>query len=313
MSIELPYLETFCQAAELLNFTATADKLDITQAAVSQRIKTLENDLGLELFDRQPGRVYLSEAGRKLYEVALRILALHREARALLGQPQAALSGELRLAASTIPAEHLLPEILQDFRKAHAGVHVVAIVGDSAEVLHGLEEGSTDLALVGKPGPTAWCESRPFARDRVVLVVPPAHPWARKTHLGFDKLAGENLIVRERGSATRECLEQGLHKIGKELTDLPVRMEMGSNEAIKEAVLRGSGLAFLSVFAVHQDVASGRLAAVEVDGLKATRDLFVVWDRRRVLPPAARAFLQVIENRPFTRLPSVRLPPEKSP
>lgn len=305
MSIELPYLETFCKAAELLNFTATADQMAITQAAVSQRIKTLETDIGLDLFERQPGRVFLSQAGRKLYEVALRILALHREARALLGQPQEALGGELRLAASTVPAEHLLPEMLQEYRKAHPGVHVVATVGDSAEVLAGLEEGATDLALVGKPGPTAWCESRPFARDRVVLVVPPDHVWARKGHVSFDKLAGENLIIREKGSATRDCLEQGLHRLGKELKDLPVRLEMGSNEAIKEAVQRGAGPAFLSVFAVHQDIAAGRFAAVTVDGLQATRDLFVAWDRRRVLPPTARAFLQIVESRPFTRLPSV--------
>src|SRR5438132_12647873 len=105
MTDELPSLATFCKAAELLNFTAAADALCLTQAAVSQRIRALEQEAGVPLFDRHAGRVHLTDAGRRLYDYAQRILALHEEARQALGQPPPPLAGELHLAASTVPAE----------------------------------------------------------------------------------------------------------------------------------------------------------------------------------------------------------------
>jgi DNA-binding transcriptional LysR family regulator len=304
-SVEIPHLETFCKAAELLNFTAAAEALFLTQAAVSQRIKALEQDVGQSLFDRQSGRVYLSEAGRRLYDFAQRILQLHREARHALGQPPEEVSGALNLAASTVPAEHLLPTILQEYQKRYPKVHVAATVADSDAVLALLDEAKVSVALVGKPGPATWCDSRPFARDKQVLVAPPDHAWSRRTHVTLTQLAGQPLIIREKGSGSRACFEEGLARMGKDLKALTVSLELGSNEAIKEAVLRGSGVALLSAFAVKHDVETGRLIALEVEGLDTGRDLYLVTDRRRILPPPARAFVEVLESMPFIRVPVV--------
>jgi DNA-binding transcriptional LysR family regulator len=288
-----------------LNFTGAAEELGLTQAAISQRIKVLEQDVGQPLFERQGGRVYLSEAGRRLYEFAQKILQLHRAARGALGQPPEDVAGALELAASTVPAEHLLPAILQAFQKQYPKVHLSATVGDSDVVLRLLDDGKVSLGLVGKPGPASWAESKPFARDRQVLVVPPSHAWARRNHVTLAQLGTQPLIVREKGSGSRATFEDGLAKAGKDLAALQVGLELGSNEAIKEAVLRGSGMALLSVFAVRHDIETGRLSALEVEGLDTGRDLYLVTDRRRILPPAARAFVEVLESMPFVRVPAV--------
>jgi DNA-binding transcriptional LysR family regulator len=302
---ELPHLETFCKAAELENFTAAAEALQLTQAAISQRIKAPEVDVGQPLFERTAGRVFLTESGRRLYDYARRILSLHDEARASLGQPVADVAGELHLAASTVPAEHLLPGILQAFHKKHPHVHVVAQVADSAGVLDALEQGKVSLALVGQAGPASWTESRPFAKDRLVLIVPAKHAWAKRSHVSMDEVHTQPLIVREPGSATRATLEEGLSQRRQRLSDFQVTLELGSNEAIKEAVLRGAGISFLSGFAVKEEVAARRLAALEVDKLDISRQLYLVTDRRRILPPPARAFLEVLESLPFTQAATI--------
>jgi DNA-binding transcriptional LysR family regulator len=132
----LPHLETFARAAELSSFTAAARTLRLTQAAVSQRIQALEQVLGVSLFDRRAGRVVLTEAGRRLYAYAERILALHREARQEVTGYQVPLTGELALAASTVPSEHLLPALLSAFRQKQPHIRVRATEADSEAVLH---------------------------------------------------------------------------------------------------------------------------------------------------------------------------------
>lgn len=296
---EIPHLETFCQAAELLNFTAAADALCLTQAAVSQRIRALETELEVPLFERHAGRVTLTDAGRQLHDYARRILTLHREARQQLGAAGAGLSGELRLAASTVPAEHLLPAILQAFQRSHPAVRVAATVADSAQVLAAVERGDAVLALVGRPGPADWADSKPFARDQLLLIVPPGHRWAKRRSITIDELKQEPLVIRETGSGSRACLEEGLARAGHRPDELRIGLELGSNEAIKEAVLRGAGVALLSGFAVRHDLETGRLRGLSIDALEMSRDLYAVTDRRRVLPPTARAFQEVLEGQPF--------------
>jgi DNA-binding transcriptional LysR family regulator len=303
MAAELPHLETFCKAAELLNFTAAADALCLTQAAVSQRIKALEQQVGTALFERHAGRISLTEPGKRLYDYAQQILALHEKALAELGRPAPDVAGDLALAASTVPAEHLLPAILQEFQKRYPKVHVVATVADSSAVLSAVEEGRVSLGLVGRPGPAAWAESKPFARDRLVLVVPPDHRWLGQKRVTLAELKTEPLVLREPGSGSRACLEEAAQKQGLALADFHVSLELGSNEAIKEAVLRGAGVALLSAFAVNHDLENGRLSSVAVADLEMARDFYVVTARRRALSPAARAFLGVLEETPFAVAP----------
>jgi DNA-binding transcriptional LysR family regulator len=291
----LPYLETFAKAAELSCFTAAARALGLTQAAVSQRVHALERLLAVPLFDRHGGRVLLTEAGQRLYPYAQHILSLHEEARAQVTGRRAPLSGDLILAASSIPGEHLLPAILADFRRRYPHVQIRVTVSDSQDVLHQVEHGKAHLGLVGGKGDSENLEFRTFACDRMAVIVPHDHPWHRRRQISLKQLCQEPLILREAGSGSRWCLERALARVGKSVKDLRLVLELGSNEAIKEAVLRGIGLAVLSTHAVQKELRAGQLHALKVTGLPLEREMFAVWDRRRVVPIPAKLFLDVLD------------------
>jgi DNA-binding transcriptional LysR family regulator len=294
----LPYLPTFAKAAETSSFTGAARALGLTQAAVSQRIGALEKALGKALFHRRGGRVVLTAAGRKLYDYSQRILELHRQARREVGGQKTPLGGELLLAASSIPGEHLLPALLAGFGRAHPHIQVRAAVSDSLGVLAQVERGEVSLGLVGRKTDSPHLAFRHLARDRMVLIVPPAHPWSGRRRVSVKQLPGQPLILREAGSGLRHCFEKSLERAGRSLADFRVALELGSNEAIKEAVLRGMGVAVLSVYAVQKELKAGQLHALDVSGLHCDRDMFVVQDTRRVLPLPARLFLLFLETHP---------------
>jgi DNA-binding transcriptional LysR family regulator len=297
--LHLPHLETFCRAAELSSFSAAARTVGLTQAAVSQRVAALEKTLKRPLFRRQGGRVALTDAGRTLYGYAQRILELHRDARREVAGQQAPVSGELLLAASSVPGEHLLPGLLSVFGKKFPHIRVRVAVSDSMTVLEQLERGQAHLGLVGRKPDSPHLELRFLAHDHMVLVAPPKHPLARRRHINIKELRQHAIVVREVGSGSRHCLEKSLAKAGLSLADLPVALELGSNEAIKEAVLKGVGVATLSSYAVHNEIEARRLRAIDVTGLDCDRDMYVVFDRRRVLAPPARQFLIFLEANPI--------------
>ena len=292
-SIELPYLDTFIQAAELSSFTKAGQALHLSQAAVSQRIGALEKSLGVSLFRRQAGRVVLTDAGRKLHSYAERILILHGKARQEITGFKAPVGGELVLAASSIPGEHLLPALLAKLRQTYPQIRVRATISDSQTVLDQVQHGRAHLGLVGGKPETSDLEFRRFASDELVLIVPPGHPWCKRRTVRLRQLAGEPLIMREAGSGTRWCLERALADVDKSVRDLRVALELGSNEAIKEAVLQGLGLAFLSAHAVRQEVEAKRLHAVQIPDLTLIREMFVVWNPKRAMPIPARLFLDL--------------------
>jgi DNA-binding transcriptional LysR family regulator len=300
----LPYLDTFACAAERSNFTAAARELGLSQAAVSQRVQALERELGAPLFRRVGGRVEITDVGRRLHEYARRILDLHREARHGVTGKEVPVTGELAIAASSVPGEHLLPALLATFGAKHPLVRVQAAVRDSAAAIGLVESGEVSVGLVGRRTDGAGLEFRHLASDRVVVVVPPGHALAEKKRVTLARLAAHPLVLRETGSGLRHCFEAALMRAGRSLSDLRVALELGSNEAIKEAVRRGVGVAVLSTLAVRKDVAAGRLLALEVDGIGCDREMFVVTDRRRVLPPPARLFVTLLGADPVPDLAS---------
>jgi DNA-binding transcriptional LysR family regulator len=298
--VQLPYLETFSKAAELSSFTGASKALLLTQAAVSQRIQALEKMLGVPLFRRQGGRILLTDSGQRLYDYTQRILTLHREARQEIAGQKFPLAGELTLGASTIPGEHLLPALLSIFHERFPGIQVKATIADSIAVISQVEHGQVNLGLVGKKPDSPHLEFRHFATDRMVLVVPSNHPWSRRKQVSFKQLCKQPLVLREAGSGLRHCFEKELGRLGLALRDLRVAVELGSNEAIKEAVRRGLGLAVLSSYAVQRELQAGQLHALKVTDLHCDREMFVVWDRRRVLSAPARVFRFFLETNPVS-------------
>jgi DNA-binding transcriptional LysR family regulator len=301
--LQLPYLETFSKAAELSSFTAAAKALRLSQAAVSQRVQAIEKTLDTPLFNRQGGRVLLTEAGQKLYDYAQRILELHREARREVTGHDSPISGKLSLAASSIPGEHLLPALLSLFGQEHPNIRVRATVSDSMGVMVQVERGEVSLGLVGRKTENPNLEFRYLATDKMVLIVPPGHALSRRKNVSVRQLSRHPLILREVGSGLRHCFEKSLDKAGLSLEDLRVALELGSNEAIKEAVLRGVGIAILSTYAVQKELKAGQLHVLPVSDLHCDRDMYVVHDRRRVLSLPARLFLVFLETHPFASRP----------
>lgn len=301
--LQLPYLVTFSKAAELSNFSGAAKALQLSQAAVSQRVQALEKAIGKPLFKRKGGRVLLTPAGQKLYEYAQRILDLHRETRREVTGQEAPLSGELLLAASSIPGECLLPALLSTFGKKHPHIRVRATVTDSMAVMAQVERGDVSLGLVGRKDKKANLEFRYLASDRMVLVVPPGHALSRRKKVSVKHLTGHPLILRESGSGQRDCFEKSLERVGRSLGDLSVALELGSNEGIKEAVLRGVGVAVLSTYTVQKELKAGTLLGLEVSDLRCDREMFIVQDKRRVLPLPARLFLAFLEQHPVPAIP----------
>src|SRR5262245_24671706 len=247
----LPHLDTFAHVAELNSFTAAARELGISQAAVSQRIQALEKELDSSLFDRRAGRIQLSEAGRRLYPLARQILNLHQEARTQVTGVKGPVTGELLLGASSIPGEYLLPQLLEEFRERQPQVQVRALISDSAAIQAEVERGQVQLGLIGAKPDRPNLESVRFGGDSLLLIVPGNHPWHKKRTITLSSLLEQPLILRERGSGARSCLERAIEKLGHAASEIKVILELGSNEAIKEAVHRGLGVAILSRLAVQ--------------------------------------------------------------
>jgi DNA-binding transcriptional LysR family regulator len=294
---ELPHLGTFARAAELGNFTAAAAELGVSQAAVSQRIAALERQLRVTLFERRAGKVHLTQVGRRLYEYARQILRLHDEAREALSGLHQPVTGDLSLAASSVPGECLLPVLLSEFRKTFPLVHVRATVGDSRSALKEVEKGEAMLAFLGQKTKAPHLEWRLLAADSLVLAVPPGHRWAGQ-RISPSDMSTEALILRESGSGSRAAVIASLERSGVALADLNVALELGSNAAIKDAVRRGLGVAFLSRMAVRKELDSHELEMAEIEGLDLAREFYLVYDRRRPLPAAANALLHFLEVHP---------------
>jgi DNA-binding transcriptional LysR family regulator len=293
---ELPHLATFVAVAERGSFTSAAADLGVTQAAVSQRIAALEGKLRVSLFDRRAGIISLSEAGRQLYEYARKILDLHMEARANLRGFRTPVLGNLPIAASSVPGECFLPDLLSAFHEKYPGVHVRATVGDSGSVIQDIEKGRATLGLVGQEAENPRLAFRPIGSDSLVLVVAPGHRWAARKRIPLKALTGESLIIREPGSGSRCALERSLEHAFTSLAGLNITLELGSNTAIKDTVKRGFGVAFLSLLAVQRDIDAGELRAVTVSGLSLARQFYLVYHRHRPLSPAAFAFVNFLES-----------------
>jgi LysR family transcriptional regulator, low CO2-responsive transcriptional regulator len=297
--LQLPYLETFSKAAEASSFTTAAKALGLTQAAVSQRIQSLEKALNVSLFRRHGGRIFLTDAGQRLHRYAQRIFTLHREARSEIAGQKFSISGELHLGASTIPGEHFLPAILSVFHERYPDIEVRASISDSMAVIRQVEQGQVQLGLVGRKTDNPHLDFHHFATDRMVLVVPPKHAWSKRKRVSFKELCRQPLVLREAGSGLRHCFEKQLGRLGLSLRDLKIALELGSNEAIKEAVLRKVGLAVLSSYAVQRELKARKLIALTVADLHCDREMFVVQDRRRVLSAPAQLFRLFLDTNPI--------------
>ncbi len=288
--MDIRQLELFCKVADLKSFSKAAEAISLTQPTASGHIKSLEDAFGLRLFDRLGREVALTQAGKILYDYAHQILALRQEAIQALQQFTGAMKGTLRLGGSTIPGEYLLPPLIGEFKKRHPHVGISLQIGDSASVCQGVLEGKIEFGVVGARMDEAHLVFETFREDELILVVHPQHPWAAKGKVGVRNLTDHPFILREEGSGSRRTMEERLQDLGLDVRRLQVVAEMGSSEAVREAVKAGVGASIISRFAVRSDLEMGLLKEVAIAGASLTRDFYIAHHKVRYRTPICQAF-----------------------
>jgi DNA-binding transcriptional LysR family regulator len=290
-------LAAFCAVVERKSFSHAAERLGVTQPAVSLQVRALEKRLGAQLLDRSGRRVEPTEAGLRLYRGAQRLLALEEQLLGeVAGEGEGAISGELRLGASTGPAAIVVPLLLCEFQRANPGVKVALSVYDTQSVVDLVAERELELGIVGAARRHRSVRFEPFFEDEVILACPPGHPFAGRT-VGLDELRSEQLIVMQEGAGVRQIIEDELRASGTRLRELDVRLELGLQESVRSAVQAGYGVAFISRSAVESELAAGSLTAARVEGLDAKREISLVRASGRAATRAADAFVAFARER----------------
>ena len=294
--MDLRRLEIFAKVAELRSFSRAAEALALTQPTVSEHVRALEDELGVQLLDRLGRGAAPTRAGHLLLGYAQRMITLSREARQAIDHFQGRLSGELTVGGSTIPGEYVLPALVGQFKAKQADISIVLLIGDSRQVSEWVDDGRVELAIVGARPTTRTLDARSLMSDELVVVVPAEHGWARRDSVGLDELQREPFVVRERGSGSREALERALAAADTNLGAFRIVGEMGSTEAVKQAVRAGVGVSLISKRAVEDELRAGVVACVKVTAMTVDRAFYLVTHRDRSRSPLALAFLAFLES-----------------
>lgn len=284
-------LAAFCTVVDQGSFSRAAERLGVTQPAVSLQVRALEERLGRRLLDRSGRRVEPTEAGLRLYRGAQRLLAFEEQLLdELSGEEAGGLHGTLAIGASTGPGAHLVPLLLCEFQRANLGLRVALTVADTQAVIEQVADRTLELGIVGALRRHRALRFEPLVRDEIVLAVPPGHPFAGR-EVTVEELKRETLIAMQEGAGVRQVIEAELRRAGLRLRELEARLELGLQESVRTAVAAGYGVAFISRTAIEGELAAGTLASARVAGLDPARQIYVVRAAGRRPSRAADAFL----------------------
>jgi DNA-binding transcriptional LysR family regulator len=302
----LRQLEVFLAVARARSYRRAAEALHTSQPALSQHIGELEAELKVKLFDRLGRSVALTEGGRLLETHAQRVFGALDSAREAIGELQGLQRGSLVVGASTTPGIYVLPAMIGHFRQQYPGVDLRLRIANSRLIEERVRSNELDLGVVGGHGLAHGEECLVEGLDdELVLIVGPRHRWSRRRTVAPADLAREPLLMREEGSASRDVTVRALLQAG---VRYQTAMELDHTEAIKQAVMAGLGVAFVSVHAVRREVATRHLVAVRLAGVPIRRHFHVIHNEARTLGPSARAFVQLLAVPPRAARPKQRLP-----
>lgn len=298
----LRQLRALAATASSGNLTAAARKLGVTQPAVSLQLQTLQRLAGLPLLQRAGGGALATDAGRALLALEARVALAFRDCAAQLDAIRGAGGGRVAIGAVST-AKYFVPAAIGDFARRHPKVEIKLTIGNRAEIIAGLRDFSLDGAITGRPPEDLDLERRLIGDHPHIVIAPPGHALARRRRLPLAALAKEPFVVREAGSGTRLLMQRFFDE---EKFEPKISMEIDSNETIKQAVMAGLGVAFLSAHTVATEIADGRLIALDVAGLPLLRQWFVVHRRERVLLPPAAAMLEFMARDAARFLPHAK-------
>ncbi len=284
--VTIRQLQVFVEAAKRLSFARTSESLHLTPAAVSLQIKQIEDETGLPLFERRGRRLYLTQAGEVFLRHAQQVLRTLDDAEESLAAIKGLRGGRLRIAVLST-TKYFAPGLLTLFQKRYPDVEIVLTINNRETVIQSLAQGEADIAIMGRPPQELDTVATAFAPHPQVIIASPAHRLAQRKRISPDALDAETFLVRESGSGTRMAMEQYFREQG---ISPRIGMEIASNETIKQAVMAGMGLSFISRHTIGLELQTGNLVELAVRGLPVMREWYVVHVKSRQLHPAAAAF-----------------------
>ncbi len=291
----LDQLRIFVAVAEREHLTRAAAALNLTPSAVSSAVRVLEDRYGAALFHRVGRRIELTEAGRIFLAEAQATLARAKAAELVLTELGGLARGSLALQASQTIASYWLPARIVRFHAAHPGIALSLAVGNTETVTRAVTDGAAELGLVEGEIDAPALSAATVARDRVIVVVAPAHPWADRRDLSGDEILAQPWVMREPGSGTRSAFEAALRRIGIDAAALTIALELPSNEAVRSAVELGGGATVVSELVVAAYLAAGRL--VHVPFAIPERSFRLIRHKERYRTKASRAFEAMFAER----------------
>jgi DNA-binding transcriptional LysR family regulator len=290
MHITLKQLRIFEAVARNQSISRAATELHLSQPAVSMQMKQLEQQVGLPLVEQIGKRMFVTEAGEDLRVHAQDIESRLLDLAAAMDQHRGLERGLLRLAVVST-ANYFLPALIARFNASHPGVRVSLQVANREVVLAALADNSTDLAITGRPPDSTDLVAQHFMDNPLVVIAPPSHPLASVPAIGLARLAEETLVVREQGSGTRARMERHFAAHG---VAVRAGCELGTNEALKQAVRAGLGLGVVSAQTIELELQTGCLVVLPVEGFPIVRQWFVVHRTRKRLSASARTFREML-------------------
>ncbi len=294
--MDLWRLHIFCKVVELRSFSKAGSSVYLSQPTVSSHIKDLEDHFECKLIDRLGREVAPTKAGELLYGYAAKMMALKENAERALAEFQGLVRGHLTIGGSTIPGGYILPPLLGKFKQAYPQVTVTLIESDTAGIIQDTMEGRVELGIVGAKAREIQLVQEKVMDDKMYLIVPKGHKWAAAGHVKLEELIKEPFIMREPGSGTRKSIEQVLDKSGHWSGQLNVVAEMGSTEAVRQAIKAGVGVSILSECAVGDELAAGTLKKVGINGISFQRAFYLIIHKHRTQSPLCHAFTKFLKE-----------------
>ncbi len=290
MNFTFRQLKLFEAVARNASFTRAAEEMRLTQPAVSTQVKHLEGEVGAPLFEHMGKKIFLTEAGREMYEFSRNIAQRFTDISMALDEMKGIRRGKLNISV-TSTAEYFAPYLLAAFCRQHAGITVSLDVINREALLHQLADNIPDMVIMGTPPEGMGLVANSFMSNPLVVIAPPDHPLAKAGPISLEDLLQERFIVRERGSGTRESVERFLGQRGLAMS---TPMEMSRNEAIKHAVMAGLGLGIVSMHTLEMELALGRLVVLNVEGFPILKNWYLVHRAGKRFSAAAQAFKEFV-------------------
>lgn len=299
-SVTLQQLEALIALVKEGSFSRAAKKMLLTQPALTKNIKNVEDVLGVVVVNRSTAGIVLTPGGKILYNYAERIIKLRDEAKTKIAKLSENTGGNIYVSASSIPATYILPRALSEFKRKHPDIRIYVKTSDSENAMNMVLDKEAEIGCIGKIPTNKKLVAEPLCDDRLVLAVPKGHRFCKSESIELSELINEPFVIREKGSATRELFETCLKESKSiSLSVLNICGELGSSEAIKEAIIAELGVSVISIHAIRRELAEGLLFEVPIAGLKMERNFYLIYPRHsdfRLSHKIFVAFLKEYKN-----------------